>query len=214
MALLWLADQVDTALAKYRAENKITDMWEARERVVVAVTGGPESETLVRRASRIASKSSAELMVVHVIRGDGLAGLSEPRMSKIRELASSLDASLHTVVGDDVPTALLDFAREINATQLVIGTSRRSRWARIFEEGIGPTIVQRSGKIDVHIVTHEESKRGFRTSVDRAPRAACRVVAGGFHRPVGHLRRRGDHCWTRIWTPAARAHCSSSGCCW
>ncbi|HSS23128.1 MAG TPA: sensor histidine kinase KdpD [Mycobacterium sp.] len=161
LALLWLADQVDTALAKYRAENKITDMWEARERVVVAVTGGPESETLVRRASRIASKSSAELMVVHVIRGDGLAGLSEPRMSKIRELASSLDASVHTVVGDDVPTALLDFAREINATQLVIGTSRRSRWARLFEEGIGPAIVQRSGKIDVHIVTHEESKRGF-----------------------------------------------------
>jgi len=164
LALLWLADQVDTALAKYRAENKITDMWEARERVVVAITGGPESETLVRRASRIASKSSAELMVVHVIRGDGLAGLSERRMSKVRELASSLDASLHTVVGDDVPTALLDFARENNATQLVIGTSRRSRFARIFEEGIGATIVERSAKIDVHMVTHEESKRGFRAA--------------------------------------------------
>jgi two-component system, OmpR family, sensor histidine kinase KdpD len=161
LALLWLADQVDTALAKYRAENKITDMWEARERVVVAVTGGPESETLVRRASRIASKSSAELMVVHVLRGDGLAGLSEPRMNKIRELASSLDASVHTVVGDDVPAALLDFAREMNATQLVIGTSRRSRWARIFEEGIGASILERSGKIDVHLVTHGESKRGF-----------------------------------------------------
>ncbi len=169
LALLWLADQVDTALAKYRAENKITDMWEARERVVVAVTGGPESETLVRRASRIASKSSAELMVVHVIRGDGLAGLSERRMGKIRELASSLDASLHTVVGDDVATALLDFARENNATQLVIGTSRRPRWARIFEEGIAATIVERSGKIDVHMVTHEESKRGFRMA-SRSPR--------------------------------------------
>lgn len=164
LALLWLADQVDTALAKYRAENKITETWEARERVVVAVTGGPESETLVRRASRIASKSSAELMVVHVIRGDGLAGLSEARMGKIRELASSLDASLHTVVGDDVPTALLDFAREMNATQLVIGTSRRSRWARVFEEGIGARIVEVSGKIDVHLVTHEESKRGFRAA--------------------------------------------------
>ena len=162
LALLWLADQVDTALAKYRADNKITDMWEARERLVVAVTGGAESETLVRRASRIASKSSAELMVVHVIRGDGLAGLSESRMTKIRELASSLDASLHTVVGDDIPTALLEFARDMNATQLVIGTSRRSRWARIFEEGIGARIVELSGKIDVHLVTHEESKRGFR----------------------------------------------------
>lgn len=164
LALLWLADQVDTALAKYRAENKITATWEARERVVVAVTGGPESETLVRRASRIASKSTAELMVVHVVRGDGLAGLSETRMAKIRELANSLDASLHTVVGDDVPGALLDFAREMNATQLVVGTSRRPRWARIFDEGIGPAIVEHSGKIDVHMVTHEESKRGVRTA--------------------------------------------------
>lgn len=161
LALLWLADQVDAALAKYRADNKITDTWEARERVVVAVTGGAESETLVRRASRIASKSSAELMVVHVVRGDGLSGVSAPQMGKVRELATSLGATVHTVVGDEVPTALLDFARERNATQLVLGTSRRSRWARIFEEGIGPAVVQQSGKIDVHMVTHEQARRGF-----------------------------------------------------
>lgn len=160
LALLWLADQVDAALEKYRQENQITDTWEARERVVVAVTGGPESETLVRRASRIASKSSAELMVVHVVRGDGLSGVSAPHMGRVRELAISLGATLHTVVGDDVPGALLDFARDENATQLVIGTSRRSRWARIFDEGIGAAVVQQSGKIDVHMVTHDQAVRG------------------------------------------------------
>ena len=160
LALLWLADQVDAALAKYRADKNITDTWETRERVVVAVTGGPESETLVRRAFRIASKSSAELMVVHVVRGDGLSGVSASQMGKVRELASSLGATVHTVVGDDVPAALLDFAREMNATQLVVGTSRRSRWARIFDEGIGSAVVQQSGKIDVHMVTHGEAKRG------------------------------------------------------
>lgn len=162
LALLWLADQVDAALAKYRADHKITELWEARERVVVAVTGGPESETIVRRAGRIATKSSADLVVVHVVRGDGLAGVSTERLARLRELAASLDASLHTVTGEDVPTALLEFAREANATQLVLGTSRRSRWARIFDEGIGSTVVQRSGKIDVHMVTHEEAHRGFR----------------------------------------------------
>ncbi|MDT5195521.1 MAG: two-component system, OmpR family, sensor histidine kinase KdpD, partial [Mycobacterium sp.] len=164
IALLWLADEVDAALAKYRADNKITDTWEARERVVVAVTGGPESETLIRRASRIASRSGAELMVVHVVRGDGLSGLSAPQMGKARELATSLGATLHTVVGDDVPAALLDFAREMNATQLVLGTSRRSRWARIFEGGIGAATVQHSGKIDVHMVTHEAARGGFSLS--------------------------------------------------
>jgi two-component system, OmpR family, sensor histidine kinase KdpD len=113
------------------------------------------------------------------LRGDGLSGVSATRMGKVRELANSLDASLHIVVGDDVPTALLDFAREMNATQLVIGTSRRSRWARIFEEGIGAAVVQQSGKIDVHIVTHEESKRGFRAASlsPRERRAASWVAA-------------------------------------
>ncbi|MFE3225123.1 ATP-binding protein [Nocardia sp. NPDC059228] len=165
LALLWLADQVDAALAKYRADHKITTTWEARERVVVAVTGGPESETIVRRASRIAAKSSAELIVVHIVRGDGLAGVSTQRLNRLRDLATSLDASLHTVTGEDVPTALLDFARQVNATQLVLGTSRRSRWARMLDEGIGATVVQESGKIDVHMVTHEESnKGGFRWS--------------------------------------------------
>jgi two-component system, OmpR family, sensor histidine kinase KdpD len=161
IALLWLADQVDAALAKYRADKKIKDIWEARERVVVAVTGGPESETLVRRASRIASRSSAQLMVVHVVRGDGLSGVSPREMGKVRELAASLGATVHIVVGDDVPTALLDFARETNATQLVLGTSRRSRWATFFSEGIGAATIKDSGKIDVHMVTHEQANRGL-----------------------------------------------------
>lgn len=165
LALLWLADQVDATLAKYRADKRITDIWEARERVVVAVTGGPESETLVRRASRIASKASAELMVVHVIRGDGLAGVSATTMAKIRRLAVDLGASVHSIVGDDVPAALLEFARSANATQLVIGTSRRSRLARILDEGIGATVVRESGKIDVHIVTHADENRLWRLPV-------------------------------------------------
>ncbi len=177
LALLWLADQVDAALAKYRTENKITATWEARERVVVAVTGGPESETLVRRASRIASKSSAELMVVHVVRGDGLAGVSAPQMGRVRELANRMGATVHTVVGDDVPATLLDFARQHNATQLVIGTSRRSRWSRILDEGVGAAIVQESGTIDVHMVTHDETDRPRRPQLSQRRRAASWLAA-------------------------------------
>ena len=45
LALLWLADKVDEGLQRYRAEHGIHGTWEARERVVVALTGGPEGET-------------------------------------------------------------------------------------------------------------------------------------------------------------------------
>ena len=46
LALLWTADRVDDALQQYREQHDITGTWEARERVVVALTGGPEGETL------------------------------------------------------------------------------------------------------------------------------------------------------------------------
>src|SRR5690349_11971848 len=160
LALLWVADQVDIALQRYRAEKQITDTWEARERVVVAITGGPESETLIRRARRIAARAGGELLVLHILRGDGLAGVGPEAVTTLRALAESVGASFHTVVGDDVPAALLDFARGVNATQLVLGTSRRSRWARLFNEGIGSAVIQGSGPIDVHMVTHAEAGGG------------------------------------------------------
>ncbi|MCX2733638.1 DUF4118 domain-containing protein [Saccharopolyspora sp. NFXS83] len=182
LALLWLADQVDVALRRYRAERQITDTWEARERVVAAITGGAESETLIRRARRIAARAGAELQVVHVLRGDGLAGASPANLARARRVADDVGASFHTVVGDDVPEALLEFARGVDATQLVVGTSRRSRWARVTAEGIGSTVVQRSGKIDVHMVTHGQagarpSRRPLRNPLSRTRRVWGWVLA-------------------------------------
>ena len=40
LALLWVAGSVDEGLRKYRADHEIEHTWEARERVVVALTGG------------------------------------------------------------------------------------------------------------------------------------------------------------------------------
>ncbi|RJQ76131.1 sensor histidine kinase KdpD [Pseudonocardiaceae bacterium YIM PH 21723] len=179
LALLWVADQVDVALQRYRAEQDITDTWETRERLVVAITGGPESETLIRRARRIATRAGAELLAVHVLRGDGLAGASPYALTKARRLAEGMGASFHTVVGgEDVPQALLDFARGVNATQLVLGTSRRSRLARLFDEGIGGRTVQDSGPIDVHMVTHDEAARGLRFLTFRPSLSAARQAMG------------------------------------
>jgi len=178
LALLWVADQVDVALQRYRAEQRITDTWETRERVVVSITGGPESETLIRRARRIANRAGAELMVLHVLRGDGLAGAPMDALARYRKLAEDVGATYHTVVGEDVAGALLDFARGVNATQLVLGTSRRPRLARVVSEGIGATVVQRSGPIDVHMVTHSEAAHGTHVRLDRSPLALRRRQVG------------------------------------
>ncbi|RKF27655.1 sensor histidine kinase [Micromonospora globbae] len=163
LALLWLADKVDEQLGQYRSQQGIAETWEARERVVVALTGGPEGETLIRRAARIAARSKgADLLAVHVARSDGLVGADPAQLARQRVLVESLGGTYHQVLGTDVPAALLDFARGVNATQLVLGASRRGRLAQLLSRGVGVTTIAQSGAIDVHLVTHTEAGRGRR----------------------------------------------------
>jgi two-component system sensor histidine kinase KdpD len=183
LALLWVADEVDVALQRYRADQHIRDVWETRERVVVALTGGPESETVLRRATRIAKRANqADLLAVHVLRGDGLAGAPVGATAALRRLADDVGASFHTVLGDGgaggVTDALLEFARGVNATQLVLGTSRRSRLARLFDPGIGARVVQESGPIDVHTVTHDAAGAALRLPRLRSNIPGGRQAAG------------------------------------
>ncbi|MER6254617.1 ATP-binding protein [Streptomyces sp. NPDC001584] len=181
LALLWLAGRVDEALQKYRAEHGIGGVWETRERVVVAITGGPEGETLIRRAARIAARSAGgDLLAVHIARSDGLAaGASASALARQRALVESLGGSYHSLVGDDVATALTEFARAENATQLVLGTSRRGRVERFLTgRGTGETIVGLSEDIDVHMVTHERAGGGRLLPSRRRTLPTSRLIAG------------------------------------
>jgi two-component system sensor histidine kinase KdpD len=162
LALLWLADKVDEGLQRYRTAHDIQATWETRERVVVALTGGPEGDTLIRRAARIAARTTGgDLLAVHVTRSDGLTGADPAALAAQRRLAESLGGTYHQVVGENVPQALLEFARAENATQLVLGASRR-KWlsALLTGPGVSMRTIRDSGDIDVHIVTHAQMGRG------------------------------------------------------
>jgi two-component system sensor histidine kinase KdpD len=170
LALLWLADKVDEGLQRYREAHDIHATWEARERVVVALTGGPEGETLIRRAARIAARSSGgDLLAVHVTKSDGLAGADPAALANQRRLTESLGGTYHQVVGDNVPDALLTFARAENATQLVLGVSRRGWIASLLTgPGVSTRTMRESGDIDVHMVTHSYVGRGRASALPRA----------------------------------------------
>ncbi|GAA1950210.1 sensor histidine kinase KdpD [Nocardioides panacihumi] len=180
LALLWVADRVDDALQHYRQQHDISGTWEARERVVVALSGGPEGEHLIRRAARIAARSGAgDLLALHISRSDGLTGADPAYLNAQRQLVESLGGSFHQVLGDDVSEALLVFARAENATQLVLGDSRRPRWQTVFSgTGIGSQTIRRSGDIDVHIVTHAHVGRGRLLPESRGSLSGTRRARG------------------------------------
>ncbi|MGY0019324.1 ATP-binding protein [Streptomyces sp. YJ-C3] len=175
LALLWVADRADEYLQEYRSEHRVSTIWGSRERIVVGLTGGPEGRTLIRRAARLAEKGAGgEVLAVHIARSDGLTAAPPKELAVQRTLAEDLGGTYHHVVGDDIPTALLSFARGVNATQLVLGVSRRRTWQYAFGPGVGATVARECGPdLDAHLVTHDEmgSGRGLapaaRTGVGR-----------------------------------------------
>jgi two-component system, OmpR family, sensor histidine kinase KdpD len=63
---------------------------------VVALTGGPEGETLIRRAARVAARTAgAQLLAVHVARSDQLTGADPAELARQRTLIESLGGSYH-----------------------------------------------------------------------------------------------------------------------
>ncbi|MGW5244113.1 ATP-binding protein [Streptomyces sp. NPDC004129] len=181
LALLWVADRVDEYLNEYRRRHRVSTIWGSRERIVVGLTGGPEGRTLIRRAARLAEKGAGgEVLAVYISRSDGLTSASPKELAVQRTLAEDLGGTFHHVVGDDIPAALLDFARGVNATQIVLGSSRRKAWQYVFGPGVGATVARESGSdLDVHIVTHEEVAKGRGLPVARGARLGrTRIIAG------------------------------------
>jgi two-component system sensor histidine kinase KdpD len=180
LALLWLADRVDEGLDRYRDQHEIDSTWATRERIVVAVTGGPESEVLMRRAARIASRTGGgEWLGLYVTRGDGLVQMDPDRLHRLHVMTEDMGGTFHSVVGDDTATAILDFAKAENATQVLIGASRRGRLSTLANPGVGEIVIAESGDIDVHIVTHDEARR-TRANVRATPELSRRRRLHGY----------------------------------
>ena len=174
LALLWVANEVDAALEDYRARHGIGDPWETRECIVVGLTDSPHNDDLIRRSARLAQRLHSELLGVHVGRGEGLVDRKGDRLAQHRQLLEDLGGDYHEVVGNDVASELVDFARAHNATQVVLGSSRRSRWAELVHGSVINRVIRRAGPINVQVMSHEGARDAVRTGSAVDKRAADR----------------------------------------
>jgi two-component system sensor histidine kinase KdpD len=161
LALLWLAAALAAGPRRHRPGGGDPDSGQARERVVVALSGGPEGERLIRRAARIAARSGGDLLAVHAARHGRPAGSNRAALAAQRRLAESAGGTYHQLADEDIPTALLAFAHAYNATQLVLGATPRGRLAALRPAAsIRSRVIRRGGGLDVHIVTCTPNANG------------------------------------------------------
>jgi two-component system sensor histidine kinase KdpD len=183
LALLWIADRVEEGLEEYRVRHGISETWETRERVLVALSGSLDGDHLVRRAARMAQRLNADLIALHVRPQTGLAEPAAVVLEQQGRLVEQLGGSYREVAGADVGEALVETARALNATQIVLGATERSGWSEFLHGSVVNTVIRRSGEgLDVHVISREgglpSTPQGTRL---RPPRALPRRrVALGF----------------------------------
>lgn len=180
LSLRQVAQRLSLDVNAARKEKSVHTPWATSERLLVCVGPSPTSSKLIRTAKRMAVAFGAEWLAVAVQRfgTDTARDDSLERVAHHMRLAERLGAETHTLIGDDVPQTLLDFAHSRNVAKIVVGKTGQPRWKRLLFGSVVDSLVDRSGNIDVYAI------RGESGSVDVQPHRSrpARSVWGNYVR--------------------------------
>jgi two-component system sensor histidine kinase KdpD len=181
LALRFLADETDEELLEHLRQHEAQGLWETCERLMVAVTGAPGTDALLRRAARMAARLKGDLEVVHVTPADGIRTGDQQTIEQLKGLAADVGARWHDLDGDDPARAIADFASSHQITQIVIGSSQRRRWQQLTGGGSNVTKVLREAAplgIDVHVIALSKQPGAEAAKACQAAQQESRGSAG------------------------------------
>jgi two-component system sensor histidine kinase KdpD len=161
LALRFLADETEEELLEHLKSRQTGVLWETSERILVGVTSAPGTDTIVRRASRMAARIKGELHVLHIVSTENANRSNEQQLALLQQLTTDVGAHWNQVQADDPAEALFEFAHAHQITQIVVGSSGRSRWQELKSGGsIVRKITQLAAPagIDVHIIARRDPK--------------------------------------------------------
>jgi len=167
LSLRFVADETEEELLEFlRSKGIAGELWETTERIMVAVTGAPGNASVIRRAARIAARTKADLIAVHVISGDDASRAST---AELEEVVQAVGGRWQTLQGDDVAKTIFAAAVEQQITQIVLGTSRLTRWQSMTRGSVIQQILRMASEndIDLHVIARrDESERRLAESED------------------------------------------------
>ena len=162
LALRRTAERVDDALRAHREENVIRDTWEASERILACIDGGPSGATVIRRAKRLADRLRAPWSVVHVARGEAPSAPARAAVLEAFALAEELGAQTRMLSGDDAADDVLAYARDHNVSHLVVGAAARPWFVELLNGSMIRRLVREAGDIAIVVCPQPQSKRPAR----------------------------------------------------
>jgi two-component system sensor histidine kinase KdpD len=166
LSLRFVADETEEELLEFlRSRGAGGELWETTERIMVAVTGAPGNAAVIRRAARIASRIKADLIAVHVVSGDDTSRAST---AELEELVKAVGGRWETLESDNVAKAIFAFATDQQITQIVLGTSRLTRWQSMTRGSVIQQVLRMASDndIDVHVIARRDENIGRLTDLE------------------------------------------------
>src|SRR5207253_7546990 len=114
---------------------------------------------------------------VHIRSADGLRGTAGAALGEQRELLQELGGEYHELASADPAGTLVQFARSENATQIVLGASRQSRWTHLLRGSVINNVIRASGDIDIHVISSDPDRETGEVERSEAVRRRPRGVA-------------------------------------
>ena len=161
LALRELADDVE----QKGKEDRERDMRGGREstvKIVVALSSNPDAKKLLRVSARLAGRRNAKWFAVSVKAPDARVGDvdHERNLQENARFARELGAQVVELRGARVADALIAFAAQEGATEIIIGTSARNWWDRLWRGSIAEQILHNAPRLALHVlpIAHENEE--------------------------------------------------------
>ncbi|PFA25615.1 histidine kinase [Bacillus cereus] len=154
LSLREVADDMDDKISQ-----SVTEPIGVKEKILVCVQYSSTAEKLIRRGWRMADRLNAELYVLNVER-EKIESLSVSKRQTIDEWKSLTNQFYATFLleetkGRKPADVIIEVAKRLQVTQILLGQSARTRWEEIRKGSIVNEIMRETQYIDIHIVADQ-----------------------------------------------------------
>ncbi|TCU15134.1 two-component system sensor histidine kinase KdpD [Rhizobium sullae] len=171
LALRKTAQRVDDQLVSHMQAHAISGPWAAGERVLVSIDHHPRSASLVRYATRMASRLRAPWSAVYIETNRSISLTEEERdtIAATLRLAERLGGEALTLPGNRVAEELLRHASANNVTHIVVGSPEAPTWRQWFQHSPVDDLIRLAGDISIHVISGNEKDDSAGRGVRLAP---------------------------------------------
>ncbi|WP_411469901.1 KdpD-like non-kinase potassium sensor [Bacillus thuringiensis] len=154
LSLREVADDMDEKISQ-----TVIEPIGVKEKILVCVQYSSTAGKLIRRGWRMADRLNAELYVLNVEREniDSLSASKKQTIEDWKVLTNQFDARfvLEESKGRKPADIIIEVAKRLQVTQILLGQSARTRWEEIRKGSIVNEIMRQTKHIDIHIVADQ-----------------------------------------------------------